>query len=234
MGHERPLYARVGFLSALAYAVLLTAVNTAFIVMIAVGSEGDWAGIESYSRTYRTIAFVPQTIGLLAIPAAILMLASIHVHIDRPRKVWSTAGLLFGGAHGLLLGALYFVQVGVVLPSLRHGRTDGLEQFAFANPSSVAWGLNHFAWALLGVALVVMAFGFGTNGLGRWIRALFFFNGIANISLLFSFAYELEALTLGAAALSWVVGLPLSAILVAIMFRRTQGETRGGRTTREE
>jgi hypothetical protein len=35
--------------------------------------------------------------------------------------------------------------------------------FAFANPYSVAWGLDHFAWAALGVALI-FAFALNISG----------------------------------------------------------------------
>ncbi len=211
--------ARVGFWSAIALAVLLTALNIAFAIMAFQVPTSEWQGMEVYARTYRVVAFVPQAIGLLTIPAWVLMLSSIHQYTGERRKVWSLAGLLFGITAAGLLGALYFVQVAVLLPALRHGNWQGLEQFAFANPHSVAWGLDHFAWALLGVALLLMAWAFEGDRLKRWIRWLFVLNGLGNIALIFAFALELEVLTLGVAFLSWVIGLPVAAVLVALMFR---------------
>lgn len=190
----------------------------------------EWEGMEVYARTYRLIAFVPQAIGLVSIPALIVMLASITVYAGESRKAWSLAGLAFGTAYAALLGSLYFIQVGVLLPALKQGNWLGLDQYAFANPRSVAWGLDHFAWSLLGVALLLMAWVFEGDGFMRWIRWLFVLNGLANISLIFAFAFEIEALTFGVAFLSWVIALPITAVLVALMFRnipRTVADSNG-------
>ena len=211
--------ARVGSWSALAYAGLLSALNVSFVIMALQVPATEWQGMEVYARTYRVISFVPQAIGLVSIPALIVMLASIHVYASPSRKPWSLAGLAFGAAYAALLGSLYFIQVGILLPALKHGNWQGLDQAAFANPRSIAWGLDHFAWSLLGVALLLMAWVFEGGGLRRWILWLFVLNGIANISLIFAFAFEIEALTLGVAFLSWVIALPIMAVLVAIMFR---------------
>ena len=105
------------------------------------------------------------------------------------------------------------------MPALKQGTWQGLDQFAFANPRSIAWGLDHFAWSLLGVALLLMAWVFEGDRLRRWIRWLLVLNGLANISLVFAFALDIGALTLGVAFLSWVVALPIATVLVALMFR---------------
>ena len=211
--------ARAGFWSALAYALLLIALNISFAIMVIQVPAVEWEGMEAYARTYREIAFIPQAIGLVSIPALIVMLASITVYAGESRKAWSLAGLSFGTAYAVLLGSLYFIQVGVLLPALKQGNWQGLDQYAFANPRSIAWGLDHFAWSLLGIALLLMAWVIEGDGLMRWIRWLFVLNGIANISLIFAFAFEIEALTFGVAFLSWVVALPITAVLVALMFR---------------
>jgi hypothetical protein len=214
----------------MAYALLLTALNVAFTAMAFQVPASDWQGKEVYARTYRGIAFVPQAIGLLTIPALILMLSGIHLCADERHGVWSLAGLCFGTAHAGLLGVLYFIHIGVLLPALRRGDWQGLDQFAFANPGSVAWGhvpsaawgLDDFAWALLGVALLLMAWVFEGDRLRRWIRWLFVLNGLANVSLTLAFALGIEPLTLGVAFLSWVLGLPISTVLVALAFRDRQ------------
>jgi hypothetical protein len=221
MGSNLPSYhnTKIGFYSSLAYAVLLISLNVSFVIMAVQVPTSAWEGMEVYTQTYRTIAFVPQAIGLVSIPALILMLASIHMYASEAHKLWSLAGMAFGSAYAVLLGSLYFIQVGVILPALKTGNWHGLDQFVFAHPRSVAWGLNHFAWSLLGVALLLMAWVFEGDELRRWLRRLFVLNGLANISLIFAFSFEIGVLTLGVALLSWVIGLPIMAILVALMFR---------------
>jgi hypothetical protein len=75
---------------------------------------------------------------------------------------------------------------------------------------------------LLGVALFLMAWVFEGDRLKRWIRWLFVLNGLGNISLIFAFAFEIEAMKLGVAFLSWVIGLPITAVLVGLMFKNLQ------------
>jgi hypothetical protein len=226
--------AMVGFWSSLAFTVLLIALNISFVIKAVKVPPAEWEGIDSYSRSYRIIAFVPQGIGLASVPALILMLASIHIYARGFRKILSLAGLAFGIAFAVLVGSLYFVQVGILLPALKHGNWHGLDQYAFANPSSIAWGLNHFAWSLLGFAFLFVAGVFEGHGLECWIRWFFVLNGLANISLIFAFAFGIEMLTLVVAFLSWVVTLPVAGLLVALMFRtnaRSIADTNGNLRT---
>jgi hypothetical protein len=60
---------------------------------------------------------------------------------------------------------------------------------------------------------------FEGDRLRHWLRWLFILNDIANRSLIFAFGFDIEALTLAAAFLSWVVGLPVAAVRMALTFR---------------
>ena len=182
------------------------------------GSE--WQGIETYALSYHLIAFLPQVFGLAFIPALILMFAVIHIHASPSHRHWSLAGFGFGIAYAVLLGSLYFIQVGIVLPALSRGDWNGLDQLAFANPRSIAWALDYSAWSMLGVSMLLTAWVFEGDRLNRWIRSLFILNGITNLSLILAFPFDIAWLTLSVAFLSWVIALPAAAILVAIMFRR--------------
>jgi hypothetical protein len=213
-------HAHIGFWSAVTYAALLIALNVSFAIMAIRVPASAWQGMEVYANSYQIIAFVPQSIGLLALPALLLVFVTLHFYTADGRKIWSLAGLLFATTHVTLLGALYFIQVAVLLPALTAGTWQGLDQFAFANPRSVAWGLNHYAWAMLGVALVLTAWAFGHNPLERWLRRLFLLNGVANILLMVAFAFSIEMLTIAIALVSWVMALPVAVLLVALLLRR--------------
>jgi hypothetical protein len=221
-------YSLIGFWSSVAYAMCLVSLNTSFVIMVIQVPAMDWQGIEVYSQKFQSISFLPQVFGLASIPAFILMLTSVHMNISKSRNLWSLAGLSFGTAFATLLGSLYFIQVAVVLPSLKDGTWGGLDQFAFANPQSLAWGLNHFAWALLGFSLLSIAWVFEGDGLNCWIKWLCALNGLANISLIFSFTFRIEALTLVIALLSWVIALPSLSFLLALWFRRNLTSVENG------
>lgn len=211
--------ARVGLWAALTYVALLVALDVAFVVMALQVRATEWEGMASYAKSYRGITFVPQAIGLAALPALMVLLAAIHVRTGESRRVWSLTALSFGIAHVVLLGSLYYVQVGILLPALRDGSWGGLDQFAFANPRSVAWGLDHLAWALLGVALLSMVPIFGGDRRRDWIRWLLVLNGVANTSLVLAFAFDIGSMTLVVAFVSWVVALPAVVFLIAFDFR---------------
>ena len=215
----RAYNARVGFWSSITFAILITVLNIAFTMMVIQAPTSGWRGMEEFASTYRVIDFIPQMIGLVTIPAFLLMLICIHLYTDDRFLDWSLASVMFGTAFAGLLGTLYFIQVAVIYPALNSGNYQGLEQFAFANPRSVAWGLNHFAWSLLGVSLFFMAWVFGDSRLERWIRRLFLLNGLANIMLIFAFTFDIKTLTLVIAFVSWVIALPVAAVLVGLLFR---------------
>ena len=228
MSNESVQNSLIGFWSSVAYAMCLVSLNISFVIMAIQVPAMDWQGIEVYSQTFQSISFLPQVFGLASIPAFILMLTSVHTNISKSRNLWSLAGLVFGTAFATLLGSLYFIQVAIVLPSLKDGTWGGLDQFAFANPQSLAWGLNHFAWSLLGFSLLSIAWVFEGDGLNRWIKWLCVLNGLANISLIFSFTFRIEALTLVIALLSWVIALPSLSFLLALWFRRNLTSVENG------
>ena len=95
----RAYNARVGFWSAIAFAVLLTTLAITFAMMAFQVPAGEWQGMEIYASTYRIITFVPQTVGLFTIPALLLMLISIHLYAEERRKIWNLAGLLLDTAY---------------------------------------------------------------------------------------------------------------------------------------
>ena len=98
-------HAKLGYWSALAYAALLVALNISFAIMALQIPAAEWEGMEVYARAHRIIAFVPQAIGLVSIPALIMMLASIYLSATGFRRLWGLAGLAFGTAHAVLLEA---------------------------------------------------------------------------------------------------------------------------------
>jgi predicted permease len=209
---------RLGFWSALLYAFLLVAFDIAFVGGTA-PLAGGWVGIEAYARYHSPVDFIFSAIGLPMAFVLLVLLASVHYHSEGTSKVWSLLGLVFGAMYAMLLGALCFLQVGVVWPALARGATAGIEALALANPYSLVQALYYFAWGLGGLAFLCTGLVLRTRGLQRLAGWLLLLNGLANLALAPLYVLRRDLL-LYVAGPSWALGLPLAAILLAAIYRR--------------
>jgi hypothetical protein len=209
---------RLGFWSALLYAFLLLAFDIAFVGGMA-PPAGGWIGIAAYARYHSATDSLFSVIGFAMLAAFLTVLASVHHHSEGASKVWSLLGVAFGTMYAALLGALCFLQVGVVWPALARGETAGLEALTLANPYSLVQALYYFAWGLGGLAFLCAGLVLRARGLQRLVGGLFVLNGLANLALVPLYVLQRD-LILYVAGPSWALGLPLTAILLAVIFRR--------------
>jgi len=218
---------RLGFWSVLLYALLMVALGIAFVGGTA-PLVGTWVGVEAYARYHSPIDLAFPAIGLGVLVVFLVVLASIHHHTEGSSKAWSLLGLAFGTMYAVLLGALCFLQVGVVWPALARGEAAGVEALTLANPYSLVQAFYYFAWGLGGLALLCTGLVFRARGLQRLVGWLFAINGLANMALAPLYVLRRD-LILYVAGPSWTLGLPLVAVLLAVIFRRAAKSLREDR-----
>jgi hypothetical protein len=214
---------RTGTWTAILYAVLLTLFNAAFIAMLFTVPDLEWRGAEHFVQSFSLIQFAPQSIGLFLLPVQMLLVVSIYRHLAQNHRFWGLVGLAFHAGFVILTLGLYFLQLGVVLPSALRGDPAHLDLLAFANPRSPAWAMNNFGWGfLLGTGLIFLAFAFprGTK-LERWIFWLLLINGVSSFFLIVGYLFDDFNLQIPT-VLSWLVGLPVASILLSFWFKRGQ------------
>jgi len=209
---------RLGFWSALLYAFLLIAFDIAFIGGTA-PLPGSWVGIEAYARFYSQADFIFAAIALLLAFVLLVVLASVSYHSEGSSKVWSLVGLAFGTMHALLLSTLCFLQLAIVWPALLQGAPTDLETLTLANPYALVQALYYFAWGLGGLAFLCTGLVLRAPGLQRLTGWLFILNGLANVALVPLYVLRRD-LILYVAGPSWALGLPLVAVLLAVIFSR--------------
>jgi hypothetical protein len=209
-----------GFWAAIIFAVLLIIFNITYIGIITSTIDDPWIDATAYEESFQVIEFVPQMIGFILLPTLLVLYVSIHYLASPNNRIWSLLGVIFCAGFVIVVLIIYFIEVGYVLPSLYQSEAEGLEQLIFKNPRSIAFGVNNFAWGfLLGLSLIFMANVFQGSRLAAWIRWLLVVNGIGSLLLVPGYSIDNMFLQMGA-IVSWVIGLPIVMIMIAIYLIR--------------
>jgi hypothetical protein len=165
--------------------------------------------------TASTAMKIPSLVsGTILIPVFILLIACIHEYSPANRKFYSRLGLLFTMGYAVLIGFNYYMQLTLVQNNLY---TD---VFAMDDPKSIMWVIEVIGYGFMGLATLSTAFVFTNGKLENAIRWLFIVNGILGIGGMIGYALGLSLNILAGGLIVWDIIMPLSSILLAVLFRR--------------
>ena len=165
--------------------------------------------------TASTAMKIPSLVsGIILIPIFILLIACIHEHSPADRKFFSRLGVLFTMGYAVLIGFNYYMQLTLVQNNLY---TD---VFAMDDPQSIMWVIEVLGYGFMGLATLSTAFVFTNGKLENAIRWLFIVNGILGIGGMIGYALGLSLNILAGGLIVWDIIMPLSSILLAVLFRR--------------
>jgi hypothetical protein len=165
--------------------------------------------------TASTAMKIPSLVsGIILIPVFILLIACIHEYSPADRKFYSRLGLLFTMGYAVLIGFNYYMQLTLVQNNLY---TD---VFAMDDPQSIMWVIEVLGYGFMGLATLSTAFVFTNGKLENAIRWLFIVNGILGIGGMIGYALGLSLNILAGGLIVWDIIMPLSGILLAVLFRR--------------
>ena len=165
--------------------------------------------------TASTAMKIPSLVsGIILIPVFILLIACIHEYSPADRKFYSRLGLLFTMGYAVLIGFNYYMQLTLVQNNLY---TD---VFAMDDPQSIMWVIEVLGYGFMGLATLSTAFVFTNGKLENAIRWLFIVNGILGIGGMIGYALGLSLNILAGGLVVWDIIMPLSSILLAVLFRR--------------
>lgn len=165
--------------------------------------------------TASTAMKIPSLVsGIILIPVFILLIACIHEYSPADRKFYSRLGLLFTMGYAVLIGFNYYMQLTLVQNNLF---TD---VFAMDDPQSIMWVIEVLGYGFMGLATLSTAFVFTNGKLENAIRWLFVVNGILGIGGMIGYALGLSLNILAGGLIVWDIIMPLSSILLAVLFRR--------------
>jgi hypothetical protein len=141
-------------------------------------------------------------------------MACIHEYSPADKKFFSRLGLLFTMGYAVLIGFNYYMQLTLVKNNLY---TD---VFAMDDPQSIMWVIEVLGYGFMGLATFATAFVFTNGKLENAIRWLFIVNGILGIGGMIGYALGLSLNILAGGLIIWDIVMPISSILLAILFRR--------------
>jgi hypothetical protein len=170
--------------------------------------------------TATTAMKIPSLVsGIILIPIFILMMACIHEFSPADKKIFSRLGLLFSIGYAVLIGFNYFLQLTLV----RNGLYSDV--FAMDDPQSIMWVIEVLGYGFMGLATLSAAFIFTSGKLENVIRWLFIINGILGVGGMIGYAFEWSMTVLLGGLIVWDIIMPISSLLLAILFRRVMRPT---------
>lgn len=185
------------------------------------GTVPPWQNTDAYARTFTASRILYICPSLLLAISFIVLMAVIHRYVPEEKKLWSLIGLSFAIVYSVMASINYNIQGAAVLQSLTAGETRGIAMFLPDNPHSVFNALAN-SYVYMALAMFFTAFAFEGSRLKQWIRYLFLVQIITAVG---QAGWSLFGLSTGifiGTSMIWVIGAPVSFILLAILFKQSK------------
>ena len=167
--------------------------------------------------TATTALKIPALIsGMLLIPAFIILMACIHDFAPRETKIYSRIGLLFAVGYSVLIGFNYYMQLTMADRSIYSA------SFNMKDPNSTMWVIEVLGYGFMGLSTLAAAWVFRSGILEKLVRWLFVVNGMLGLGGMIGYALHWNMKVLLGGLILWDIIMPLSTILLAVLFRKRQ------------
>lgn len=154
----------------------------AVMLVNATHPQPDWQGASTYAAHYHPLQVVPYLGGIVLVVALVCFVSALHSIKHSPR---TQAAMIFTAVFATLIFGNYIVQ-STFLPYLATHYEDAnapiLAALSMANPTSLAWGIEMWGWAFLGIATWLCAPVFHGSALERATAWCFAANGAVSIA----------------------------------------------------
>jgi hypothetical protein len=167
--------------------------------------------------TASTAMKIPSLLtGIILVPTFTVLMACVHDYARPERKIYTRLGMLFTVGYAVLISFNYYMQLTLVQQNLYS------TVFAMDDPRSIMWVIEVLGYGFMGLATFFAAWIFTSGRLEQAVRWLFLINGVLGIGGMIGYALGLSMSILMAGLVAWDIIMPVSSILLAILFRRTQ------------
>lgn len=131
-----------------------------FALVEATHPQPPWQGAETFVRSFHPIQTVPFFCGFMLLSGFAVLIATLHALAPARLRVRTTTALIFTAAFVTLISFNYIVQTtfvpGLVSDASR-AQDFAITLFSMSCPSSLAWALEMWGYALLGAATWLIA-----------------------------------------------------------------------------
>lgn len=151
-----------------------------------IAPQPEWDGAAAFAEHFHPLQSLPFFAGFLLIAGYVSLISSLHA-LARPRHKPATyVALVFTAAYTALIVFNYTVQTTFVPAHATRFVPENalaLGMWSMANPLSLAWGIELWGYACLGIATWFVAPVLAERGSrGRWAALAFRWNGIVSIA----------------------------------------------------
>ena len=158
---------------------------------------------------------IPSVIsGIITVPAFTALMASIHDYARTERKIFSRLGMLFTIGYAVLISFNYFMQLTLVRQNLY------VVPFDMSDPRSIFFVIEVLGYGFMGLATFFAAWIFNSGKLENAVRWLFITNGALGIGGMIGYIFDLSMDIMYSGLVAWDIIMPISSILLAILFKR--------------
>jgi len=166
----------VSISAALAVAGALASGPIGLWIVGATHPQPPWDDAAAFVAAYHPVQALPYYLGFLLVGGFVGLVAGLHALAPESLRARTGAAVPLAGAFAAMVFVNYAIQTTFV-PALASGTApeDGLilGAFTMANPRSLAWALEMWGYAVLGVATWLVAPVFHGNRLERTTAWLF-------------------------------------------------------------
>lgn len=212
---------KLGFWSAILSAVFSVLWFITFNLKNLFGSVPAWHDIEAYAAAFSPIRMLYVYPSLLLALTFIVLMACIHLWSPEDKKIWSLIGLALAIVYSAMASINYNIQAVAVSNSLASGETMGIAMLLPDRSHSVFEALAN-SYVYMALSMVASGFAFSGSRLKNWIRWIFLAQLLTAVGQAGWSMLGLSETIFYATSMVWVLGAPISFVLLAVLFRRGQ------------
>ena len=206
-----------------------------------VGDVGYRSGLAAFAATVAYVVVqLLQVAGLLRFPLDevliygtslcivipfILAMLSLHYLTPSAKQFWTHAALIFTIVYAVFVIPNYVVQLATVIPAKLRGASEAvliLEQ----TPHSLFWNYDAIGYISMGLATWVAIPALERTGFEKWVRLSFIAHALVTPLITVVYFYPTFSQALLFVGFPWAITAPAFMLLLALMLRRRQTESR--------
>ena len=210
---------KLGFWAAILSALLSALWFITFNLKDVFASVPAWHDIEAYAGAFSPMRILYVYPSLLLALTFIVLMACIYRWAPEEKKIWGLIGLSLAIVYSAMASTNYNIQAVAVSNSLVSGETMDIAMLLPDRPHSVFEALAN-SYVYMALAMVFSAFAFSGSRLKSWIRWIFLAQILTAAGQVGWSMFGLNAPIFYATSLIWVVGAPVSFVLLAVLFKR--------------
>ena len=179
----------------------------------------EWNNLKEYAETFHISRLTLIYPSLFLALTYLIMLSCLHMILPEDKKLWSLIALSIGIVYAVMASINYNIQAVSVRQSLAAGEINGIEMFIPDNTHSIYNALAN-SYVYMSISMFFASFIFEKGKLEKWIRVLLMIQIISAIGQTGYSMFDISETIFIATSMVWVIGAPVSFILIAIWFKK--------------